>query len=144
MKISTKGRYALLLMFDLAIHYTGEYITIRSIAKRQNISEKYLEQIITHLSRAGFVKSARGAQGGYQLSNVPEYYTVGMILRLMEGSLAPVSCVEKNTPCTQADTCITIDIWMQIQDAVSQVIDNITLSDLVEKYRKTNAPDYVI
>ena len=101
MKISTKGRYALRLMLDLAVNYTGEYITIKNIAKRQEISEKYLEQIITQLSKAGFVKSARGAQGGYMLARTPAEYTVGEILRLLEGSLAPVACLEENHPVRQ-------------------------------------------
>ena len=93
MKISTKGRYALRLMLDLAIHNTGEAVSLKDIAKRQGISDKYLEQIISVLNKAGFVKSIRGAQGGYLLKKKPEEYTVGMILKLTEGTLAPVGCV---------------------------------------------------
>ena len=94
MKISTKGRYALRLMIDLAENSTGDPISLKDVAKRQGISDKYLEQIISILNKAGFVKSIRGAQGGYLLRKAPENYTVGMILRLTEGSLAPVACLE--------------------------------------------------
>ncbi|MDE5649336.1 MAG: Rrf2 family transcriptional regulator, partial [Oscillospiraceae bacterium] len=96
MKISTKGRYALRMMCDIAENDNGTAIPLKEIAGRQNISVKYLEQIVILLSRAGFVKSIRGSQGGYKLTNPPKYYTVGMILRLTEGSLAPVACLEDN------------------------------------------------
>ena len=99
MKISTKGRYALRLMLDLAYNHTGSFIPIKNISQRQDISDKYLEQIITQLSRAGLVKSARGAQGGYMLAKEPQEYTVGEILRLLEGNLAPVACVDDTNPC---------------------------------------------
>ena len=94
MKISTKGRYALRLMLDLAINNTGEFVSIKEIALRQEISVKYLEQIITQLNKAGLVRSVRGSQGGYRLVKAPGEYTIGLILRVMEGSLAPVSCLE--------------------------------------------------
>ena len=95
MKVSTKGRYALRLMLDLAVNNTGEPISLKDIARRQGISDKYLEQIISVLNKAKYVKSIRGAQGGYILTKKPEEYTIGMILRLTEGSLAPVACVEE-------------------------------------------------
>lgn len=144
MKISTKGRYALRLMLDLAINYTGEYISIKSIAARQDISEKYLEQIITQLNRAGFVRSVRGAQGGYMLAKAPTEYTVGMILRLMEGSLAPVSCLDGEETCDRASRCVTQDVWLKIQEAVENVVDNITLADLVARYQEKTEPIYII
>lgn len=145
MKISTKGRYALRLMLDLALHNTGEYITIKSISTRQEISDKYLEQIITQLSRAGYVKSIRGAQGGYRLAKAPEEYTVGMILRLIEGSLAPVSCLEDDAePCSRSVQCATLDVWKQLYDAINNVVDNITLADLVDKQNSLTGNDYVI
>ena len=145
MKISTKGRYALRLMLDLAFNYTGAYITIKNIAQRQEISEKYLEQIITQLSKAGFVKSARGAQGGYMLAKSPEEYTVGEILRTMEGSLAPVPCLDSNnTPCLRANDCVTLEIWQQLQDAIDNVVDNITLADLVTRQKEKTVLDYNI
>lgn len=131
MKISTKGRYALRLMLDLALNNTGEYIKINNIAERQEISEKYLEQIVTSLSKSGYVKSVRGAQGGYKLSKSPEEYTVGMILRLTEGSLSPVACVEDETECSRTDDCVTVEVWKRLNIAINNVVDNITLADLV-------------
>lgn len=133
MKISTKGRYALRLMLDLAIYNTGQPVSIKDVARRQQISEKYLEQIISVLNKAGYVRSVRGAQGGYLLKKEPKEYTVGMILRLTEGDLAPVSCVgEENSECDRRDACVTVRIWERINDAVNNVVDNITLADLVE------------
>lgn len=145
MKISTKGRYALRLMLDLALHNTGEYITIKTISARQEISDKYLEQIITQLSRAGYVKSIRGAQGGYRLAKAPEEYTVGMILRLIEGSLAPVSCLEdEENHCNRSSRCATLSVYQEIYDAINKVVDNITLADLVERQQNLSGNDYVI
>lgn len=133
MRISTKGRYALRLMLDLATYNTGEPISLKDVARRQEISDKYLEQIISVLNKAGFVKSIRGAQGGYQLKKDPSEYTVGMILRLTEGDMAPVSCVgEEREECDRKAGCVTIRIWQQINDAVNNVIDNITLADMLE------------
>lgn len=132
MKISTRGRYALRLMLDLAVYNTGEPISLKDVARRQQISEKYLEQIISLLNKAGFVRSVRGAQGGYMLKKDPAEYTVGMILRLTEGDLAPVSCVgESSTECERRAGCVTVRIWEQMNDAVNQVVDNITLADMV-------------
>lgn len=145
MKISTKGRYALRLMLDLALNNTGECITIKSIASRQEISEKYLEQIITILSRSGFVKSTRGAQGGYRLAKEPKDYTVGMILRAIEGSLAPVSCLDDNpNECIRANTCATLTLWQELNDAINQVVDNTTLADLVERQINIDTDHYII
>ena len=133
MKISTKGRYALRLMVDLALNSTGEPVSLKDIAKRQGISDKYLEQIIAVLNRAGYVKSIRGAQGGYLLRREPREYTAGMILRLTEGSLAPVSCVEEgDLQCERQEDCATIILWKKISDAVSSVVDHVTLQDLVD------------
>lgn len=132
MKISTKGRYALRLMLDLATYDTGGPVSLKDVAKRQDISDKYLEQIIAVLNRAGYVKSVRGAQGGYMLKKDPSEYTVGMILRLTEGDLAPVSCVGENEEeCIRKADCVTIRIWRQINDAVNCVVDNITLEDML-------------
>lgn len=133
MKISTKGRYALRLMLDLAQHNTGEMIRIKDISERQKISEKYLEQIITSLKRAGYVKSLRGAQGGYRLAKEPEEYTVGMILRLTEGNMAPVACLEDEiNECTRAENCISLRLWKMLDEAVKGVIDHVTLQDMLE------------
>lgn len=145
MKISTKGRYALRLMLDLALNNTGECITIKSIAARQEISEKYLEQIITALSRAGFVKSTRGAQGGYRLAKDPKEYTVGMILRAIEGSLAPVACLDDaHNECPRASTCATLTLWEQLNDAINSVVDHVTLADLVERQSDLSNNCYMI
>lgn len=133
MKISTKGRYGLRIMLDLALAPRGEYISIRSIAARQEISEKYMEQIITALSRAGFVHSVRGAKGGYKLAKDPAEYTVGMILRAVEGSLSPVSCLDKGIPdCERCNRCVTVKVWSRLKDAIDGVVDHITLADLVQ------------
>lgn len=133
MKISTKGRYALRLMIDIAIYAKSRPISIRDIALRQNISDKYLEQIIATLNKAGYVKSARGPQGGYTLTKAPENYTVGMILRLTEGSLAPVVCLEDEVnQCERCDCCATLKVWKKMDDAIKGVVDSITLADLVE------------
>lgn len=136
MKISTRGRYALRMMLDLALH-DGEYITIKSISERQEISNKYLEQIITVFSRAGFVKSTRGAQGGYKLARPAEEYTVGEILRLIEGSLVPVACMkDEPNQCHRAPQCVTLEVWKELNEAISGVVDHITLADLVERHKK--------
>ena len=133
MKISTKGRYAVRVMLDLATNNTGEYIKVKEIASRQEISEKYLEQIIALLNKAGFVKSVRGAQGGYLLTRAPECYTVGEILRLTEGGLAPVGCVGENPEeCGRRGGCVTVLIWEKILEAVNGVVDEITLADMVK------------
>lgn len=144
MRISTKGRYALSLMIDLATYNIGAPISIKDISKRQEISEKYLEQIISVLNKAGYVRSVRGAQGGYLLTRQPKEYTVGMILRLTEGDLAPVSCVgTDDAECNRRDSCVTVKIWQQINDAINNVVDNITLEDLLE-WQKALADQYVI
>ena len=144
LKISTKGRYALRLMLDLALHDTGEPTRIRDIAARQEISEKYLEQIISTLNKAGFVRSIRGPQGGYHLVKKPEQYTVGMILRLTEGSLAPVACLEDEVNlCERQEGCVTLRLWKMLDQAISQVVDKVTLADLVE-WQEQKSADYII
>ena len=133
MQISTKGRYALRLMLDLAVHNTGELVKIKDISARENISEKYLEQIISSLKKAGYVKSLRGAQGGYMLRRPPKEYTVGMILRLTEGTLAPVSCLrEDQEPCEKSDSCCTLPIWKGLADLIDKYFDEMTLADVLQ------------
>ncbi|MDY4413917.1 MAG: RrF2 family transcriptional regulator [Ruminococcus sp.] len=132
MKISTKGRYALRLMCDIAMNQNGNPIPLKEIAERQNISVKYLEQIVIILSRAGFLKSIRGAQGGYKLVNSPDYYTVGMVLRLTEGSIAPVSCLDDEiNNCPRVNECQTLFVWENIYKAICDVVDNITIQDII-------------
>lgn len=146
MKISTKGRYAVRVMLDLALHNTGECIKVKDIAARQGISEKYLEQIIAILNKAGCVKSVRGAQGGYRIAKDPGEYTVGMILRLTEGSLAPVACLEENaSECNRVDTCETMQVWKELYAAINNVVDGVTVADLVEQHKKNlNVMDFSI
>lgn len=145
MKISTRGRYALRLMVDLALNAQDGPVSIKDIAARQKISEKYLEQIISILNKAGFVKSIRGAQGGYRLKRSPAEYTVGMILRLTEGDLAPVSCVGQDPEeCENRENCITIRIWEKINDAVNDVVDHITLEELVRWKNEKNEKNGVV
>lgn len=131
-------------MLDLALNNTGEPVRIKDIAARQEISDKYLEQIISTLNKAGYVKSIRGPQGGYRLAREPEKYTVGMILRLTEGSLAPVPCLdgEVNT-CERQDACVTLRLWRMLDTAISDVVDKVTLADLVE-WQNQILDNYVI
>lgn len=136
MKISTRGRYALRMMIEFGMN-PGQCTKISQVAARQGISDKYLEQIVALLHRAGYVRSIRGAQGGYMLTRPPEEYTVGMILRQAEGSLSPVSCLDDEVnQCEQAGQCSTLSLWQQIKDAVDQVVDNMTLADLIEEQKK--------
>ena len=137
MMISTKGRYALRVMIDIAEHQHDGYIPLKEIAARQEISEKYLEQIIAVLNKAGYVKSVRGAQGGYRIAKDPADFTVGMILRLTEGSLAPVACLEEGADiCERCDTCETLEVWQELYDAVNKGVDGVTIADLVERRNK--------
>ena len=138
-RVSTKGRYALRLMLDLACHNTGEYITLKEISERQDISLKYLEQIITLLNKAGFLYSTRGAYGGYKLSKSPKEYTVGEILRITEGNLAPVACLDSDiAECFRSKGCATRDFWLGLYDVVNNYINNTTLEDLVNRQNEIN------
>lgn len=144
MTISTKGRYALRIMMDLASHI-GETVKLKDIAARQELSEKYMEQIIAVLNKAGYVRSTRGAQGGYQLVKAPEAYSVGMILRLTEGSLAPVECLAENAlPCDRNGQCATVEIYRRIYDAINQIVDTTSLQDLLDIEAQKAASDFVI
>lgn len=144
MLVSTKGRYALRTMVDLAVHGDCEPVKIKDIASRQDISGKYLEQIISILSRAGYVRSIRGNQGGYYLSKPPGEYTVGMILRVTEGSLAPVECLSGDiNPCTRQFECVTLRLWRELDEAIKKVVDGYTLEDLVQ-WRKNMKDNYII
>ena len=144
MKISTKGRYALRLMLDIALDNSGEPVRIKDIAARQEISEKYLEQIISVLNKAGLVRSIRGSQGGYLLTREADKYTAGMILRVTEGSLAPVLCLddEVNT-CERQPLCATLRLWQMLNAAICDVVDKVTLADLME-WQMQMADNYVI
>lgn len=145
MKISTKGRYALRLMLDLALE-ENQIVKLKDIAERQEISVKYLEQIISVLQKAGYVRSMRGPGGGYTLSKKPEEYTVGMILRQIEGSLAPVACLdEEPNLCDRNGSCVTLRLWQMLYDAINGVVDKVTLGDLVEWEKEVRENmDYII
>ena len=132
MMISTRGRYALRMMLDIALHSDEGSISLKSIAQRQEISVKYLEQIVTPLSRGGLLQATRGAQGGYRLNRLPEDYTVGEILRTIEGSLAPVACLaEKDYNCPRADFCQTLPMWKEYHQMVHDFFYSRKLSDLL-------------
>lgn len=130
--ISTKGRYALRVMIDLAEHQTGEYIPLKAIAQRQGISEKYLESILKALVRENLLTGVRGKGGGYRLTRAPETYTVGEILRLTEGSLAPVACLEDRAEsCSRMAECRTLPMWKKLDALIQNFFDGITLADLM-------------
>lgn len=134
MKISTKGRYALRTMLDLAEHRNCGYIALKDIAERQNISKKYLEQIIPVLNRSGMLKTNRGAQGGYQLAKTPDKYTVGEILRLTEGSLSPVACLEgDSTGCERSGECAVLPVWQGLYKVINEYLDSITLQSIMDQ-----------
>ena len=134
MRISTRGRYALRLMTDVALHSGTGYVSLKDAAVRQGLSVKYLEQIAGILGKAGFLRSGRGAQGGYRLTRDPADYTVGSILRLTEGDLAPVACLgEDAPPCERQDACAARDFWAGLYDAVNEYVDRFTLADLVRR-----------
>lgn len=133
MKISTKGRYALRLMLDIALNGTENPVRIKEVAARQEISVKYLEQIVSALVKAGYLRSLRGAQGGYQLMYPASKYTVGNILRVTEGSLAPVDCLEGDeVSCDRAENCVTLRLWRELREAIHGVVDKYTLQDLID------------
>lgn len=132
MVISTKGRYALRIMLDIASQSGDAPVPLHAIAERQGISFKYLEQVVSPLAKAGLVKSVRGAQGGYRLTKDPASITTGDILRAGEGNLAPVACLATDEECPRADLCVTLPYWKGLDDAITAYIDSVTLADLVE------------
>ena len=134
MKISTKGRYALRMMVDLAEHKENGFIALKDIAKRQNVSKKYLEQIVPVLNGAGLLTTNRGNKGGYKLSKEPSEYTVGEILRITEGNVAPVSCLEAEiNSCERKDCCQTLFVWEGLYKAVNDYLDSITVQDILDR-----------
>lgn len=143
MKLSTKGRYGMKAMFDLALHYGNGPISLKSIAERQEISDHYLEQLIATLRKANLVKSVRGAQGGYMLASEPQNITVGDIIRTLEGPLAPSDCVMEEDPkaCERANYCVTKVVWEKIRDSFNDVIDSITLQDMLDDHNKLKSKD---
>ena len=142
MKISTKGRYALRMLVDLAEHKNCGFIALKDIAERQDISKKYLEQIIPILNRSDILKTTRGSQGGYMLSRDPEKYTVGEILRLTEGNLAPVDCLTQDPiECERSVDCPTLPVWQGLNRVINEYLDSITLQDILDQQKKRHMND---
>ncbi len=134
MMVSTRGRYALRVLLDLIIHDDGGYIPMKDIAKRQSISQKYMEQIMPALTKTGLVEAVHGKGGGYKLSKAPSEYCVGEILRVTEGDLAPVACVsEKTEPCEHRGQCKTAKMWAEFNRITNEYFDSVKLTDLLEK-----------
>ena len=141
MKISTRGRYALRIMMDIANNCEKGAVPVKEIALREGISAKYLEQIISALTKAGYLESVRGPHGGYLLTKDTEQYLVGDILRLTEGDLSPVACASEDYDCPMIDDCVTVRLWREVYEAVSSVIDKYTLKDLLSwQYGMANQP----
>jgi len=138
MKFSTKARYGLRAILDMAIYQNSGPITLNSIAERQGLSEGYLEQLMAPLKKSGIVKSIRGAQGGYILAKQPKDITTGEVIRALEGPIAPVACVSEDYPeeCDRAEGCVTRMVWAKVRDSIAGALDSLTLQDLVEESRK--------
>lgn len=140
MKLSTKGRYGLRAIIDLARYSEEEPVSISSIAARQGISERYLEQLVALMKKAGLVKSIRGASGGYVLAKQAKKVSVGDVLRSLEGSLEPVKCAAfySEEGCTASDGCVTKYVWQRINDSINETVDKIMLDELVDESKKLN------
>jgi len=136
MKLSTRGRYGLRALLDLAVHQGEGMVLLKDIARRQEVSLPYLEHLITPLIAGGLVKSTRGARGGVLLLKPPAEVKLTEVVQLLEGSIAPVDCVNDPRVCSRSASCVTRDIWMQIKDAIIRVLDSTTLQDLVERQRQ--------
>ncbi|MGI6513080.1 MAG: Rrf2 family transcriptional regulator [Syntrophomonadaceae bacterium] len=141
MRLSTKGRYGLRAMLDLAVHKDEGPNAVYLVAEREGISDRYLEQIMTSLKRAGLIKSIRGPQGGYVLTREPDEITVGQIIRALEGPIAPVDCVSEEYPeeCERADRCVTRLLWAKVRDSIVEVLDSYSLQDLIEESKQKNS-----
>ncbi len=145
MRVSTKGRYALRMLVDLAEHKNDGFIALKDIAKRQNISKKYLEQIVSVFNKTSILKTNRGFQGGYKLAVPPEKCTVGEIIRLTEGTLSPLACIDGDeVNCERSGECSTLFVWQGLKDVVTDYLEGITLQDIVDKKHENYANDYVI
>lgn len=145
MKISTKGRYALRLMYDLAMNNTGDWVSLRDISRRQEISVKYLEQIVRQLSACGYLRSVRGPKGGYRLAKEPKEYNLYDILKTTEGSIQPVSCLDDDKNCCDRYCqCPTIEIWEGLGKVVYEYLSKISLQDMVDQAKEKGGNDFVI
>lgn len=145
MKVSTKGRYAVRVMVDLALHNTGEYISLKEIAGRQDITVKYLEQIIGMLNRAGFLHSLRGNNGGYKLAHDPEDIKIGEILRITEGDLTLTPCLEAGgMECEKSSECVAMSFWTGLDKVIAEYVDSFTVADLMAQSQEYHWDNYVI
>ena len=145
MKISTKGRYSLRLLLDLAEHKDEGFIALKDSAERQGISKKYLEQIVTLLNHSDILRTNRGHQGGYMLAKEPDQYTVGQILRITESGLRPVACMEDSSnQCERSAYCMTLPVWQGLDKVMSDYLDGITLQDILDDYKARGADEYYI
>ncbi len=145
MKISTKGRYALRLLVDLAENQNDGFVSLKDIAARQEISKKYLEQIVAMLNKPDILRTNRGYQGGYRLAKNADEYTVGDVLRITEGGLAPVSCLDNpNFACDRAEECSTLPVWRGLNKIINEYLDSITIQNIVDNDLKKRSYDYII
>ena len=145
MKISTKGRYALRMLLDLSEHKQDGFVSLKDIAARQGISKKYLEQIVTLLNSSDILRTNRGYQGGYMLAKAPDQYTVGQVLRLTEGGLNPVACLEDNpNQCERSSYCMTLPVWKGLDNVIHEYLNGITLQDILDDYNTAGADEYHI
>lgn len=143
MKISTKGRYALRMLLDLAQNQGDGFVSLKDIAARQEISKKYLEQIVAMLNKPDILRTNRGYQGGYRLAKEANQYTVGDVLRITEGGLAPVACLDSGTvQCDRAENCLTLPVWSGLNKVINEYLDSITLQDIIDRH--SDNFDYVI
>jgi len=136
MKLSTRGRYGTRVMVDLALNDDGRPIPLKEIARRQNISQKYLGHIITSLVKAGLVRSIQGSKGGYKLAKPAAKIKISQIIQVLEGSLAPSDCVDTPQICPQISTCVTRDVWIKVKSAIMEVLESITLEDLTSSLKQ--------
>lgn len=145
MKVSTKGRYGLRAVVDLAVNEKDGQVSLKSVAERQGLSENYLEQLFSSLKKSGLVKSVRGAQGGYLLARPADKITVGDVLRSLEGTLCPVECIDLEMPssCDKADACVTATVWAKLRDKINEVVDSFTIADLVTDYKNKIQDDFI-
>lgn len=145
MKVSTKGRYALRMLLDLAEHRDEGFISLKEIAERQNISKQYLEQIVSLLNTSNLLRTNRGKKGGYMLAKEPSQCTVGQILRMTEGSLAPVACLDDAAnQCERADSCKTLPVWKQLDKVIVAYLDSVNLQSILDQYQEQGSDSYVI
>ena len=145
MKISTKGRYALRMMLDLAEHQNDGYVALKDIAQRQNVSKKYLEQIVPILNKSDILRTNRGFQGGYRLAKSPDKYTVREILRVTEGSLSPVACLDREPiECERSAECPTLPVWQGLYKVINEYLDSVTLQDILNQQKERASNNYII